>query len=203
MSADKEQCDKHGATPRTDAAQYSASSGEFEHVWVVDADFAGQLERELAVALSNVESYAKVAKANADALARAESAPSSTGTPVAWQAKHPGERYEWFQTTKEVFDRKGHGAYEYRELYAAPCAVSATVTPQWVEVHESHALYGPMCNPPMTFYARKDGRFYRFEVPGLATSDGGNVCIVCGATTEPDGRCKPCSDNRRHAAGGG
>lgn len=40
--------------------------------------------------------------------------------PVAWQAKHPGEIYEWFQTTKEVFDGKRHGAYEYRELYAAP-----------------------------------------------------------------------------------
>lgn len=47
--------------------------------------------------------------------------------PVAWQAKHPGEIYEWFQTTKEVCEGRLHGAYEYRELYAAPVsAPSAT-----------------------------------------------------------------------------
>jgi hypothetical protein len=35
-------------TPRTNAQEYTARSGDWAHVWCVDADFARELERELA-----------------------------------------------------------------------------------------------------------------------------------------------------------
>lgn len=49
-----------------------------------------------------------------------KAASSEKSAPVAWQAKHPGEGSDWFETTKAVFESKAHVAYEYRELYAAP-----------------------------------------------------------------------------------
>ncbi len=39
-------------TPRTNAEEYAASSGEFARVWCVDSDFARKLERELNAARS-------------------------------------------------------------------------------------------------------------------------------------------------------
>lgn len=63
---------------------------------------------------------------------------SETAAPVAWQAKHPGD-YEWFQTTKEVFDGKLHGAYEYRELYAAPVSVPSATGPTTEEAEQLSA----------------------------------------------------------------
>lgn len=97
-----------GDTPRTDAiTQMAQKCGEDSSV--VDADFARQLEIER-------NSYALAAE---KAVMKNAALSRAIGTPVAWQAKHPGDGYEWFQTTKEVFDSKGHGGYEYRELYAA------------------------------------------------------------------------------------
>lgn len=76
---------------------------------------------------------------------------SATAAPVAWQAKNPHPNCEWFDVSKEVFDKKMHGAYEYRELYAAPQAAPVEETATDDELSAGvRAWFGDTDSPPVS-----------------------------------------------------